>query len=64
MSRTVGNRPLEGAMQQEFDKLGPVLFDDDDAAFANQIRETLTKDDISCKFSTHWVRYTGKFAIM
>jgi len=50
VSNLVGNRPLEQAMQQEFDKLGPVLFDDDDAAFANQIRETLTKDDISASF--------------
>jgi len=50
VSNLVGNRPLEEAMQREFDKLGPVDFDADDAVFANEIRGTLTKDDIAASF--------------
>lgn len=50
VSNLVGNRPLEKAMQVEFDKLGPVLFDTEDAAFAEAIRETLTEDDIAASF--------------
>ena len=50
VSNLVGNRPLEEAMQREFDKLGPVEFDANDAVFANEIRGTLTKDDIAASF--------------
>ena len=37
-------------MQREFDKLGPVPFDTDDSGLANEIRQTLTKDDIAASF--------------
>ncbi len=50
VSNLVGNRPLEEVMQREFDKLGPVPFEADDAIFANEIRKTLTKDDIAASF--------------
>ena len=50
VSNLVGNRPLEEMMQREFDKLGPVPFDADDSGFANEIRQTLTKDDIAASF--------------
>ena len=50
VSNLVGNLPLEETMQREFDKLGPVPFDDDDNGLANEIRKTLTKDDIAASF--------------
>ena len=50
VSNLVGNAPLEQAMQVEFDKLGPVMFDDEDAALADEIRKTLTADDIAASF--------------
>ena len=50
VSNLVGNAPLEQAMQVEFDKLGPVMFDNQDAAFADEIRKTLTADDIAASF--------------
>ena len=50
VSNLVGNGPLEKAMQVEFDKLGPVVFDSEDTAFAEAIRETLTEDDIAASF--------------
>ncbi len=50
VSNLVGNRPLEETMQREFEKLGPVPFEADDANLANDIRKTLTKDDIIASF--------------
>ena len=50
VSNLVGNLPLEKVMQQEFEKLGPVQFDQNDAVFANEIRGTLTEDDIAASF--------------
>ncbi|TYB83916.1 M20 family metallopeptidase [Oceaniovalibus sp. ACAM 378] len=50
VSNLIGNRPLEEAMQAEFDALGPVPFDDTDVEFARQIRETLTRADIADTF--------------
>ena len=50
VSNLIGNRPLEEAMQAEFDALGPVPFDEADVAFANDIRQTLTSDDIADTF--------------
>ncbi len=37
-------------MQNEFDKLGPVPFDKDDEIFANDIRKSLTAEDIAASF--------------
>ena len=50
VSNLVGNRPLEEVMQHEFEKLGPVPFEADDVGLANDIRKTLTKDDITASF--------------
>ena len=44
VSNLVGNEPLEQAMQNEFDKLGPVPFDKNDEIFANDIRKSLTPE--------------------
>ena len=50
VSNLVGNLPLEQAMQAEFDKLGPVPFEKEDEAFAEEIRKTLTTEDIAASF--------------
>ncbi|WBU62130.1 M20 family metallopeptidase [Paracoccus albus] len=50
VSNLVGNRPLSEAMQAEFDALGPVPFDDQDIAFAKEIRKTMTREDIADTF--------------
>jgi aminobenzoyl-glutamate utilization protein B len=50
VSNLIGNRPLEEAMQQEFDKLGPVSFDAEDNLFAEEIRKSLSKEDIAASF--------------
>ena len=50
VSNLIGNRPLEEAMQAEFDALGPVPFDVSDQVFAEKIRKTLTKADIADTF--------------
>jgi aminobenzoyl-glutamate utilization protein B len=50
VSNLVGNRPLEEAMQTEFAALGPVPFDAVDLAFAQEIRTTLTPEDIADAF--------------
>jgi aminobenzoyl-glutamate utilization protein B len=46
VSNLLGNRPLEEAMQQCFERLGPVPYDDMDRAFARKIQATLTDEDI------------------
>ncbi|CTQ32743.1 M20 family metallopeptidase [Jannaschia rubra] len=50
VSNLIANRPLSEAMQAEFDALGPVPFDADDAAFARDIRKTLSREDIADTF--------------
>ena len=50
VSNLISNRPLEEAMQAEFDDLGPVPFDATDQIFAQNIRKTLTKADIADTF--------------
>ena len=50
VSNLIGNRPLEEAMQAEFEALGPVPFDAADLAFARAIQTTLTQDDIASMF--------------
>lgn len=49
-SNLVGNRPLEEAMQAEFDRLGPPEFDEADRAYAAAIRGTLDQGDIRAAF--------------
>jgi aminobenzoyl-glutamate utilization protein B len=50
VSNLLGNRPLEEAMQTEFEALGPVPYDANDLAFAAEIRKTLTPEDIADAF--------------
>ncbi|MBX2837049.1 MAG: amidohydrolase [Gammaproteobacteria bacterium] len=50
VSNLLGNRPLEEAMQDELERLGPVEFDDNDRAFAREIQKTLTDEDIEVSF--------------
>ncbi|MGL4242034.1 MAG: M20 family metallopeptidase [Beijerinckiaceae bacterium] len=47
MSNLMGNGPLESAMQQALDELGPPHFDEADSAYARDIRKTLTDGDRS-----------------
>lgn len=50
VSNLLGNRPLEEAMQEELEHLGPVEFDDADRAFAREMQKTLTDEDIAVSF--------------
>ena len=50
VSNLLGNEPLEQIMQNEFEKIGPVVFDKKDKEFANKIRSTLTESDILDSF--------------
>ncbi len=50
VSNLLGNTPLEHAMQQQLDALGPPPFDDADRAYAAQIQATLSVDDIASAY--------------
>ena len=50
MSNLVDNPALAAVVQANLDRLGPPPFDDADRAFAEQIRATLTPDDIAAAF--------------
>jgi aminobenzoyl-glutamate utilization protein B len=50
VSNLLGNRPLEEAMQVQLERLGPVKFDENDLAFAREIEQTLTDEDIAVSF--------------
>jgi aminobenzoyl-glutamate utilization protein B len=50
VSNLMGNGPLEQAMYENFQRLGPPEFDDADRAYAEQIRSTLTPADIAAAF--------------
>src|SRR5262249_62418110 len=52
VSTLLGNTPLEQAMQQCLERLGPPQFDDMDRAFGRKIQATLTDEDIA----TAWRR--------
>ncbi len=47
----LGNTPLEQVMQSNFDRIGPVPFDETDRAFAREIQETLTPQAISSNYN-------------
>ncbi len=47
VSNMLGNRPLEEAMQAEFERLGPPPFDDLDRKKAAEFQATMTAEDIS-----------------
>jgi aminobenzoyl-glutamate utilization protein B len=50
MSNLLGNAPLERAMQDNLERLGPPPFDEADRAFARQIQATLKPEDIAATF--------------
>src|SRR4030081_2526751 len=50
VANLLANTPLEEAMHECFERLGPVPFDDMDRAFARKIQGTLTDEDISTAF--------------
>ena len=50
VSNLMGNTPLEQAMHDNFSRLGPPPFDAADRAFAEQIRATLTPEDIAAHY--------------
>ena len=50
VSNLMGNTPLETAMWEVLDRLGPPEFDDADRAFARQIQATLTPEDIETAY--------------
>lgn len=47
MSNLLGNGPLEAAMQEALEELGPPMPDADDLAFARDLRRTMTDKDIA-----------------
>jgi aminobenzoyl-glutamate utilization protein B len=50
VSNLLGNAPLEQAMQDCYERLGPPPFDDIDRAFARRIQATLTDEDIATSY--------------
>lgn len=50
VSNLIGNRPLEETMQRNMERLGAPDFDDQDREFAEKIRATLSKDNITVSF--------------
>jgi aminobenzoyl-glutamate utilization protein B len=50
VSNLLANTPLEKAMQDNLDRLGPPPFDDADRAFAREIQATLSDEDIESAF--------------
>ena len=51
VSNLLGNSPLERAMQNNLERLGPPPFDDTDRAFAAEIQKTLSDADIAAAFN-------------
>ncbi|NIX77314.1 M20 family metallopeptidase [Microvirga terricola] len=47
VSNTLGNKPLEQALHNAMEELGPPAFDDADREFARQIRATLSAQEIA-----------------
>jgi aminobenzoyl-glutamate utilization protein B len=52
-SNVVPNMALAGAMDENLKRIGPVPFDAQDVAFGEQIRVTLTSDDIDHSIETY-----------
>ena len=50
VSNLMGNDPLEKLMHDNFERLGPPVFDDADRAFAEEIRGTLSRAEIAGAF--------------
>ncbi|MFV0385904.1 M20 family metallopeptidase [Paracoccus sp. (in: a-proteobacteria)] len=47
VSNLLANTPLETAMWEELESLGPPDFNDDDIAFATRMRESISEEDIT-----------------
>jgi len=56
VSNLLANTPLEQAMHDNMQRLGPPQFDDADRAYAKQIQGTLTEEDISVAFRRHGLK--------
>ena len=50
VSNLLGNSPLEQALHDQLERLGPVPFDDADRAFARRIQATLSAEDVASDF--------------
>jgi len=50
VSNLMANTPLEQAMHDNFQRLGPPTFDDEDRAYAGRIRATLSEADVAAAF--------------
>jgi aminobenzoyl-glutamate utilization protein B len=53
VSNLLANTPLEQAMYDNMQRLGPPQFDEADRAYAKQIQGTLSDDDIAAAFRRH-----------
>jgi aminobenzoyl-glutamate utilization protein B len=53
VSNLMGNTPLEKAMYDNFQRLGPPQFDDEDRRYAREIQATLKPEDIVSAFRRH-----------
>jgi aminobenzoyl-glutamate utilization protein B len=51
VSNLIVNTPLMNAMQDVFESMGPVAYDDGDRAFAEKIQATLTPEDIAASWA-------------
>ena len=56
VSNTLGCPPLEEALQQALDTLGPASFDAADHAYAAQIQATLSPDDIRATYTANGMK--------
>ncbi len=63
VSNVMGNGPLEEAMDEAFQRLGPPEFDAADRAYAEQIRATLSADDIEAAFDRAGVAVRPELAM-
>ena len=59
VSNMVGNTPLEQALQQILEELGPPHFDERDLAFASAIRATLSPQEIASVWHSIGMEDTG-----
>ncbi|MBN8873697.1 MAG: amidohydrolase [Rhodospirillales bacterium] len=57
VSNLLGNTPLERAMHDNFVRLGPPPFDEEDRKFAREIQATLTEEDIESAFRRAGIPY-------
>ncbi len=56
VSNLLGNAPLERAMHDNFERLGPPQFDEADREYARQIQATLSPEDIASAHRRHGLK--------